>query len=208
MTSINLPSDDALRSLASEILARPEYARLRPLRWAVPMLDALGNALHSFRSWVDHLDRWQYLTLLGGLVLLLLVLVLHIVWSLRAASSGPPGEDRRTRKMETTALDEQAYRFAEQGYFLDAAHQMQLACIDTLLREGILELHRHDPNRTLRKRLVASAMSEELKATFVSLLERLERRWFRDQAADASDRDLYEAWRNLHQRIASAAQVR
>jgi hypothetical protein len=205
MSWTELPSDDALRSLASEILARAQYAKFRPFRWAHPFLETLD----SLHSWVEHLGALQYAALLGGLVLLLAVLVFHIVWSFRAASRATTkGENRRPKQAETTGLDAAADRLAAQGQYLDAAHQMQLACIDRLLREGILELHRHDPNRTLRRRLIATAMSEELKATFVSLLARFERRWFRDQRTDASDRDLYEEWRSLHERIASAAQVR
>ncbi|HKE13060.1 MAG TPA: hypothetical protein VKE73_15955 [Myxococcota bacterium] len=204
MSWIELPSDDALRALASEILARPEYERLRPYRWGSSLLDAL----FSLDSWVKHLGGLQYAALLGGLVLVLALLVFHIVWSLRAASRATTAEEGRPRQAEARALDAEAHRLAQQGHFLDAAHQMQLACIDRLLRGGLLELHRHDPNRTLRKRLVATALSEDLKATFVSLLERFERRWFRDQTTDASDRVLYEEWRSLHERIASAAQVR
>jgi hypothetical protein len=166
------------------------------------------EVLDSWDSWVKHLGGLGYGALLGGLVLLLAVLVFHIVWSLRVASRATTGKDRHPGPTETTALDTEARRLAQQGFFLDAAHQMQLACIDRLLRGGILELHRHDPNRTLRRRLAATAMSGELKAAFVSLLERFERRWFRDQTGDASDRVLYEEWRSLHDRIASAAQVR
>lgn len=205
MTSIDLPSDDALRSLASQILARPEYAKFRPFdsEWWLH----LKSALSRLQSWVAGLDPWLYAAILGGLVLVLALLVFHIVWSLRAAVGTAPGGERRPAKTEATALEAQARRLAEEGYFLDAAHQMHLACIDRLLRAGVLELHRHDPNRTLCKRLKATSMSEDLKAVFVSLLERLERRWFRDHSADASDRELYAEWRNLHERIESAGHV-
>ena len=206
MTSIDLPSDDVLRSLASQILARPEYAKFRPFdaAWWVE----LKSALLALQSWVEGLDPWLYATLLGGLVLLLALLVFHIVWSLRAALGTEARSNPGAANAHATALDGQARRLAEQGYFLDAAHQMHLACIDQLLRTGILELHRHDPNRTLRKRLRATSMSDDSKAVFLSLLERLERRWFRDHTADASDRELYDEWRNLHDRIGSAGHVR
>jgi len=84
---------------------------------------------------------------------------------------------------------------------------MHLACIDRLLREGVLQLHRHDPNRTLRRRLRATSLSEDLKSVFLLLLERLERRWFRDRTAEGSDRELYEGWRNLHDRLESLGSV-
>ncbi|HME69260.1 MAG TPA: hypothetical protein VKM54_05260 [Myxococcota bacterium] len=205
MSSIDFPSDDALRALASQILARPEYAKFRPFDvvWWVH----LKSALLRLQSWVAGLDPWLYATILGGLVLLLALLIFHIVWSLRAALGTASNANHRTAKTQATALDAQARRLAEEGCFLDAAHQMHLACIDRLLREGVLELHRHDPNRTLRKRLKATSMSEDLKAVFVSLLERLERRWFRDHTADPSDRELYDEWRNLHERIESVGHV-
>jgi hypothetical protein len=197
----DLPSDDALRTLASQILARPEYAQFRPFdeKWWIH----LESVLLRLQSWVAGLGPWEYALLLGGLVLLLALLVFHIVWSLRAALGTPSDADNRNMDRQPAGFDTQARRLAEEGYFLDAAHQMHLACIDRLLREGVLQLHRHDPNRTLRKRLTASSMSEDLKAVFLSLLERMERRWFRDHISDPSDRELYDEWRILHNRLGS-----
>jgi hypothetical protein len=205
MASTDFPSDDALRSLASQILARPEYAKFRPFDEAWWL--HLESALLRLQSWVAGLDSWLYAIILGGLVLLLALLIFHIVWSLRAAFGTASTAHHRAANTQATALDVQARRLAEEGYFLDAAHQMHLACIDRLLREGVLELYRHDPNRTLRKRLRATSMSEDLKTAFISLLERLERRWFRDHAEDPSDRELYDEWRNLHERIESEGHV-
>jgi hypothetical protein len=201
MSWIALPSDDALRSLASQIVTRPEYARFRPVEWDL-------EALRSLDRWLRNLGPWENGALLGGLMLVLALLLFHIVWSLNAISRTPVREAPPPKGAGATALDAQARRLAEQGHFLDAAHQMQLACIDRLLRDGILELHRHDPNRTLRRRLASTAMSEDLKARFVGLLGRLERRWFRDPRPDASDRNLYEEWRSLHERIAAAGNSR
>ncbi|GEM_PF-3252550 len=205
MSSIDLPSDDALRSLASQILARPEYAKFRPFDevWWLH----LKSAVLRLQSWVANLDPWLYATILGGLVFLLALLIFHIVWSLRAALGAASNVPHRAANTHATALDVQARRLAEEGYFLDAAHQMHLACIDRLLREGVFELHRHDPNRTLRRRLKATSMREDLKTAFISLLERLERRWFRDHTEDPSDRELYDEWRDLHERIESAGPV-
>ena len=42
-------------------------------------------------------------------------------------------------------------------------------------------------------------------ADFLSLLDRLERRWFRDGSADP---DLYESWRSLHARLSALPEVR
>ncbi len=205
MSPIHLPPDDALRSLASQILARPEYARFRPFDEA--WLLHLKTSILRLTSWVESLGPWQYAALLSGLVLLLALLVLHIVWSLRAVLGTGSKTDTRPMERERAPLDVEARSLAEGGYFLDAAHQMHLACIDRLLREGILELHRHDPNRTLRKRIRATSMGEELKAAFLSGLERLERRWFRDHTVSTSDRELYDEWRSIYERIESAAQL-
>jgi len=190
-----------LRSLASEILARPEYAQFRPFdeKWWMH----LASALLRLQNWVAGLGLFEYALLLGGLVLLLALLVFHIVWSLRIALATPSNAEHGGGDTQAAGFDTRARRLAEGGYFLDAAHQMHLACIDRLLREGVLQLHRHDPNRTLRKRLKAASLSEDLKAVFLSLLERMERRWFRDHMADASDRELYDEWRMLHDRLGS-----
>jgi hypothetical protein len=82
---------------------------------------------------------------------------------------------------------------------------MHLACIERLLRTRAFELRRHDPNRTLRRRVAAAALVPELKGDFTRLLDQLEARWFRDPAPQPRDRDLFEAWRSLHARLPAAA---
>jgi hypothetical protein len=93
---------------------------------------------------------------------------------------------------------------AREGRFLEAAHAMHLACLAVLLGAGALELRRHDPNRTLRRRIARAAIPEGARRDFLALLGRLERRWFRDRSPADDDRELFDAWRSLHARLAPA----
>lgn len=199
----SLPSDDALRELAGEILARPEYARFQPVD-----LERLEGLLGRIEAFLDRLagladtSPWLYALVVGGLLLLAAGLLLHVVVSLRAAlGQEAPPRPARPGGPEPPRFAEEAARLAGERRFLEAAHQLQLGCIDVCLRRGVLELRRHEPNRTLRHRLRDSALPEAERREFEQLVGTLERQWFRDRR---DERSLYEAWRGLHARLAGA----
>lgn len=202
--------DDRVRALAAEILARDEYARWRPAnaQWWLDLLQQLQRWLAGFSDWMQALSVAQpllYWLVVAGLVLVPLLLLAHVVWTLRVALAGsrPLASPPPASSDEPRFLDE-AEHLAQAGCFLDAAHRVQLAAIDVLLRRQVLELARSDPNRILRRRLAESRLSEDDRRDFLALLDRFETHWFRD---GYGDRDLYEAWRALHTRLCAVSSV-
>ncbi len=215
------------RALAQEILERPEYARHRAdpsvlqewidsfAAWLGSTWDALAGLVPD---WVT--DIWEaFWSGLGGLVNLLIgsdgsVAVLRLV--LAAAVLGAIGilvhrvlREARARAAELPEVEgdasragprliDEADRHAGEGRFLEAAHCIQLAALQVLLRKKRLELERSDPNRTLRRRLADAPVPATLRDRFLALLDRLEGQWFRDRI---DDRDLYGDWRALHAQI-------
>ncbi|MBW2498223.1 MAG: hypothetical protein JRF61_13180 [Deltaproteobacteria bacterium] len=217
-------TDDQARAAAREILAQPEYAaegqrleawfvlleRLLELtpEWlldsVVWLFDALGAALQAIGRGL------ALFGLLGGpseivgwiAVGLLVSLVIVIVGRWQSAHEG-----RRRRRVETyeraqthAGAARDARRLADEGRFLEAAHRLQLGALSLLVEFDWLELARSDPNPTLRRHIARSALPERERHQLVQLVDRLESLWF---DARREDRELYEAWRSLDERLVS-----
>ena len=192
-------SDEEVRAFAGEILARDEFARWRSpgQEWIVAISEWVGD----FTSWMDRIyvgSPTLYWLILGGLAALALLLLAHIVWSVRSALAAPQELPQRPRIPEPVPVAKQAEALARDGRFLEAAHRLLLASIQLLVERGTIELSRHDANRTLRERLAASSLSSEQRSEFLRLLDELETRWFRDRI---SDPHLYRSWGSFHARL-------
>jgi hypothetical protein len=184
------PSDDAIRSLAERILARPEYAHWRP-----------NDTARQVFEWLVQLVLTNpplFWTLVAAMLLVLLAIGVHLVWTIRVGlarrSSAPePASDGATPRF----LDE-ADALAARGRFLEAARALHLGALHLLVRGGRVELGRSDANTVLRHRLRAASLSDDDRGELLSLLQRLERAWFRDRNEDEG---LYEGWRRLYARL-------
>jgi hypothetical protein len=203
MNPSQIATDPEIRDLAREILARDAYAQWRSERMGRPpdfLLHLLGW-LQDFLAWTNHLWLTKpllYAALVGGLLLLAAVLLVHVVYSLRAALSAQrPPSPKRPDSRGPRFLEE-AEALARAGRFLEAAHRLELAVIDLLLRKRVLELSRSDPNRILRRRLREASLPGSARQEVIALIDRFEVRWFRDRS---EDRDLYDAWRGLFDRL-------
>ncbi len=194
-------ADARVQELARSILAREEYTRFRPVD------------LEAWRAWLERIAdafRWlSYLSverpllwviLLFGLLALASLLLAHLVYSMRAAMRASAPTPRRPVSLESDLRGEAA-RLVAADRFLDAAHVLQLACLRQLVQAGVLELRRHDPNPVLRSQVASSALPDAERRELLSLLDRLETRWFRDRAPDPTDRALFEAWHRLLERL-------
>lgn len=209
MTPAAALGDEPVRSLAREILGRSEYARFRPLE--IESLEDIARSLAEFFARLG--DLWStnpalYALCMLGLLALAAALLAHVVWSVRRALAATPPPAPTAGTPGAPDLAAAAASLAREGRFLEAAHAMHLACLGVLLGAGALELRRHDPNPTLRRRLAVAPIPGPLRGDFLSLLGRLERRWFRDRSPAAEDPALYAAWRELHQQLAAAPRPR
>ena len=192
-------SDEKVRQLADEVLAREHFARWRGIEqdWLRAILEWLARYL----GWMDEL--WDaspllYWLIVAGLIALILLLLAHVVWSIRVALAQPEAPTSKSQAPASPRFAEQAEALAHEGRFIEAAHRLLLASIQLLVQRGAIELERHDANRTLRRRVAKSSLPAEQRAEFLRLLEELERRWFRDRVPDP---DLYRAWEALHARL-------
>ena len=203
MTPLPPASDDAIRALATDILSRSAYARWRPQQsgWVLELLRQLQTWLQAWSGWMRELSLarpWLYAGIVGALVLLAAALLAHLVYALRVALAAGRAPVQARHETDAPGFLAEAEALSGHGRFLEAAHHMQLAVIDLLLRRRALELSRSDPNRTLRLRLQTAALPKGERGELLVLLDRLEKQWFRDRA---EDRDLYDAWRRLHERL-------
>lgn len=200
-TPLTPAEDEGARRLAAEILQRTEFSGSRN---ALEAWERIREWLH----WFDWLLGWGSLSttnpllfyaILAVLVAIAAALILHIVWSIRAAMMQAVPTASRASTPAETRFDEEAAALATQGRFLEAAHRLQLGVLDLLLRGRRLELSRSEPNRVLRRRLSEARLGEGERRDLLRLLDRFETRWFRDREEDPG---LYEDWRGLYLRLA------
>jgi hypothetical protein len=223
-------SDERVRALADELLARSRYASYRRPKstlqeWVEALADRLGNVGNWLPDWVGDLWAWIKGTLLQSLEGLLgdeplAILVRFLlagavlatsVWiiasavrTLREGAGGDEAAGSAPADAGGQGWLARAEALAGQGRFLEAAHCTQLAALELLLSGEWLALERSDTNRTLRQRLREAPLPDAERSDFLALLDRLESRWFRDRV---EDRDLYGAWRGLHARLEGAEQT-
>jgi len=199
--TVLLPDDESIRAAVNEVLAREEYARFRFMEsdW----IDSIARWIGSYLSWTRELsDRSPVLfgLFIAGLVLIALLLFGHVVWSLRVALRGRPSSaEAPSPKPRDFAAE--ATQLAGRGDTLEACRTLQLACLELLVRSGIVSLARHDGNAALRRRLRDSPLPAALREELIGGIDQLERSWFRDRAPSP---DLYTIWRQIHASLREA----
>jgi hypothetical protein len=196
------PADEQIRAAAIEVLSRDEYARFR---WVEPdWFFALQRWFEGYVLWLrDLADTAPFLLFLVilGMVGVAVLLLAHIVWSLRVAMRGGRAERDAPAAAPRRDFAREAALLAERGDTLGACRALQLACLDLLLRGGTVELARHHGNATLRARLRRSALPPALREELIAAIDALERCWFRDRESDDT---LYADWQRIHRGLTGA----
>jgi hypothetical protein len=199
-----LASDARIRELTAEVLARDEYAKYRSLS-----AEALRELVEWFSDALDWLPGlyvaspllfWSVIALLA---LVNVLLITHIVWSVRSAL-------RRSSAAQMAAADSgagpdfvaEAERLASRGAHLEGAHRLLLATLAHAARTRVLELRPDDGNRTVCRKLRASALSPALQQQLVELIRRTEASWF---GARENGAELYAAWLDVYGRLQRSA---
>jgi hypothetical protein len=204
MPSVPPFNDAQVREAAAEVLRRAPYAQWREREVNMAWLEPLLAWLRGFDGWLFDLSIsapvLYWLIVLGALLTATLLLA-HVVWSVRVALSMPATGAPPPARESSQSLAAGAEALAADGRFLDAAHRLQLAIIELLLRQRVIALTRSEPNRVLRERLRVAPLPDAERRTLLALVDRLEASWFRDRANDAS---LYDEWRELHARLCAA----
>jgi len=194
--------DEQIRTLAAEILSRDEYFRpgIAEEAWRAVLARILGffDFLEALRI-SSPLLFWM---ILAVLLLTALVLLAHVVWTMRLALRMPGPKSREPARPSAPDFLEQAASLAREERFLEAARRVELGTLELLLRRRVIELSRSDPGSELREQVRGSALPEAERSSLISLQRRLEAGLFREHAAE---RSLYEAWLDLHRRLESVA---
>jgi hypothetical protein len=197
-------TDSRVRDLAHEILARPEYAAVRPLAietW-------LYSILHRLIDWLGSLGTLRvtapglYWLILIGLFLVFGVLVAHIVWSISVALRAPEPKDRLASGGQLRDPAAEAERLAASGNFLEAAHNLMIATFRTLAERSVIELRPDRSNRWIRRALRDSQLNGQLVGEIDRLVARTERQWFGDRE---NSPDIYSDWRSAFDQLSRAA---
>lgn len=197
-------SDSKVRALAHEILARPEYASAHPTAvqtWLFTMvrrlLDWLGR-LGALRVTAPGL----YWLMLGGLMLVFVVLVAQIAWTISAALRAPEPPERVGSAVQLRDSAAEAERLAAAGNFLEAAHNLMIACFRTLAERSVIDLRPDRSNRWIRRALRDSNLNEALVWDIDSLVARTERQWFGERE---NTPDIYTQWKSAFDQLSRAA---
>jgi hypothetical protein len=195
-------SDEQIRTLAAEILSRDEYFRpgIAEEAWRALLAKILGFL--DFLEALRFSSPLLYWMILGVLLLAAVVLLAHVVWTVRLALRMPGPETRERTRSAGPGFLEQAERLAREERFLEAARRVELGILELLIGRRVIELSRSDPGRTLREQVRVSALPEAERSSLISLQRQLEAGLFREHAAD---RVLYQAWLDLHRRLESVA---
>jgi hypothetical protein len=192
------PPDEAIRAAAHAVLSREEYARFRFGESLPDWIAALKRWLVGYLEWTRLLSETSpvlFALLIGGLCLVSLLLLAHIVWSLRVAMRGRAAVVAGESLPPVRDFAALAAQLAARGDTLEACRALQLACLELLIGRGARALARHDSNSTLRHRLRGSQLPAPIREDLIAGIDRLERCWFRDREPSP---DLLALWRRVH----------
>jgi hypothetical protein len=196
-------SDDEIRQKIEEVVGRPEFQldsaidpdaiglwfrlllwMLRPIIWLFEALDGLPNAL-----------RWVIVVVL---MMVLVMLIAHIIWSFVAAVRGTPRRAVAGLVKAPDVMPEDLEQAAEEavgaGDYITAARVLFLASLLRVERAEKKTLRRGVTNRELLRRYRNSPLFEPL-ARFVEIIEM---KWYGHAVCDASD---YEGCRAQYAQI-------
>ena len=85
----------------------------------------------------------------------------------------------------------EARQLAEEGRYLEAAHQLFLASLQRVVQARMIELQPNHTNRVIRTALESSSIPSALRVELVELVRTTDRAWFRNRADDP---ELYARW--------------
>lgn len=152
------PSADAIRKAAHEVLSRPEFRRgtAKPLS----LLEELWDWWSSILADLQARHPYLFLATIVALTLLLVALIFHIAWTLRAARQAAwqelPDADLAAaiRRGDPAAFRARAVAHADAGRFEDAVRDLYAALLLTFDRRGKLQ---YGPHKALLDYRIESA---------------------------------------------------
>ena len=212
-TAAPLPEPDIIRRTAEEVVQRPEF-QLEPvgdssaslLELLIQILQWIAGPIKWIFRMTSGLADWMRWPITIGLVLLLLLLVGHIVYTIVTALRGPRRRDGFTLAKERVRRDPAALeREADEAY----ARQDYITAIRFLFQAVLLWLERYErrklragtTNREYLHRYSNSPISQPMR----SFVETIDVKWYGRGACSLDD---YETCRLAHAEIRRLARER
>jgi hypothetical protein len=197
-------SDDRIRVLAREILARPEFAGAHPSAlqaWLIRVIDRILDWIAGF----GHLRvsaPGLFWPIFATLVLIWIFMIAQIVWAISAAMRAPEPQSDAGFSGPVRDPAAEAERQAATGNFLEAAHYLMIASFRTLAERAVIDLRPDRSNRWIRRALRSSKLNEQLVKELDSLVARTERHWFGDRE---NRPDIYTEWKSAFEQVLRVA---
>jgi len=198
------------RAAIAEVLTRPEFADLQadPNRLGRHLMEWLSALLEGIGSAIRHLPGWMVWTIVAWMILTLLAILAHLVytlWKVLGGSSRPSGagslrsrtqgEILGIRNLEFEAVHSEACRLLASHDWLAATRYFYVAAILWLDRQGAIVFRPSKTNRDYIGELQSQARFQDpfdrLTACFESIV------YAGQSATAATSRDMADTVESL-----------
>ena len=193
----SLPPADSIRETAREVVARPEFQIDAPSQLPFDLLRLIGRILKAiigpFQRFAESVFAFSPVLgwlMIMGMLLIVIGLVAHIVYSFRVALArrveAISGLSKSRRLVDPAKLEVEAKLAAARGDFIGAVRLVFRACLARLEAAEERALRLGLTNRELLRRYQSTPLVDALR-TFV---ETIDAKWYGHALCDAGD---YEA---------------
>lgn len=213
--SINqaLPPPDAIREAARKIVARPEFEIESPSQLPFDLLHLIGRILRAifgpFQRFADSV--FDFSPLLGwlmivGIVLIVVALMTHIVYTFRVALAQRvetiSGLSKSRRTMDPARLEADAEMAAARGDFIGAVRLVFRSCLVRLEAAEERALRLGLTNRELLRCYQSTSLAEALRI----FVDTIDAKWYGHALCDAGDYEAcLQAQRVVHRHVGKIA---
>ncbi len=194
------PPPAEVNQALQKVLARPEFAPSHELglpAWLLKHLDALFRWLGGL---YDTAPTLFWLLIVGCLILLVLLLT-HIVWTVRSAffvatRGAAPGRNGEKHRILSEAYRDEARQQAARGDFTEAIRFLFLSLVFRLDERGSVSYQKAYTNREY---LALFADRPQMHAVLKVFVDALDQHWY---GRIPTDRQLYDACLGLFESLA------
>jgi hypothetical protein len=191
------PSEEEVRAKLDEVFSRPEFSPPPDNSWLRHVLEWLSN-FFSFLGGLREAAPIFYWLLLGACIALLLVLLGHIVLSVRrvlyagASGGGPDGSQAKRERLSRVYADE-AHRRAAERDFTEAVRFLFLSLIYRFDETGRVSFLKSYTNREYLQVFEDRSGIHSQMNVFVDILDD---HWYGQRSTEARE---YESCRRLYE---------
>jgi hypothetical protein len=209
MMEMNVPPESQLREKLEEVLARPEFQHGPPgepdlgaLKWLMIVIRWLSAPIRWLFEMTEGLPEFLRWIIVGGLLIALTGLMIHLGWTFFRVMRGGPALTRKSRltwgtdqqTLTVIQLENEATRNAESGAFIEAVRLLFRAMLMRLEEREGRRFRRGTTNRQHLRRYADSPIADSLSV----LVQVIEQKWFGEGACVRAD---FETCQDAYSRI-------